>query len=147
MDLQPSLHSADNYRPWCAHICAFDITTRAHIQHIYAHTLTHLLTSDRLPCRGPYRLIDGDSRVGNPIHRAEDKFHVPQCVSKWESRRVAVLVRLRLHRETMAPANLCMRARVCVCERARANEKQHPRSSRIVYTGYWMGAGNSLQLE
>lgn len=23
----------------------------------------------------PYRLIDGDSRVGNPIHWAEDKFH------------------------------------------------------------------------
>lgn len=35
----------------------------------------------------------------------------------------------------------------CVCMRAHANEEQHPSSSRIVYTGYWIGAGNSLQLE
>lgn len=62
---------------------------------------------------GPYRLIDGDSRVGNPIHRAEDKFHVPQCVSKWATRRVAVLVRLRLHRETTASADLCTRVYMC----------------------------------
>lgn len=76
----------------------------------YSHTYTRATVS---LVAGPYRLIDGDSRVGNPIHRAEDKFHVPQCVSKWEPRRVAVLVRLRLHRETMAPADLCVRAYMC----------------------------------
>lgn len=50
-----------------AHICAFSIQAHATAS----------------PVVDPYRLIDGDSRVGNPIHWAEDKFHVPQCVSKW----------------------------------------------------------------
>lgn len=84
--------------------------SRAHMCLWYSHTYTRATVS---LVAGPYRLIDGDSRVGNPIHRAEDKFHVPQCVSKWEPRRVAVLVRLRLHRETMAPADLCVRAYMC----------------------------------
>lgn len=66
VNLQPSLHTVDNYRP-----CA-----RTYVPLVSRHT--------RLPppVVGPYRLIDGDSRVGNPIHWAEDKFHVPQCVSK-----------------------------------------------------------------
>lgn len=88
----PSRYTAGNYQSR-AHICAPLVST-------YTHATVSLVA-------GPYRLIDGDSRVGNPIHRAEDKFHVPQCVSKWETQRVAVLVRLRLHRETMAPADLC----------------------------------------
>lgn len=103
VNLQPSLHTVDNYRPRArarAHICAFGIQTRATAS----------------PVVDPYRLIDGDSRVGNPIHWAEDKFHVPQCVSKWGRgrmiRRVAVLVRLRLHRETMASMDLCTRVYV-----------------------------------
>lgn len=60
-----SLHTTDNYRS----------RTRIYVLHIYTRATVS-------PVMGPYRLIDGDSRVGNPIHRAEDKFHVPQCVSK-----------------------------------------------------------------
>lgn len=93
--------------------------------HVRVRTTVSLVAS-------PYRLIDGDSRVGNPIHRTEDKFHVPQCVSKWVTRRVAVLVRLRLHRETMAPADLCTRVYV---RTGRRKPFLHPPPSQTVYIG------------
>lgn len=112
--------------------------SRAHMCLWYLHIYTHVTVS---LVASPYRLIDGDSRVGNPIHRAEDKFHVPQCVSKWETRRVAVLVRLRLHRETIAPADLCTRVYVCTGWYTTS----HPRLK--LCTLGWLGAGNSLQLE
>lgn len=59
---------------------------------------------------------------------------MPQCVSKWVTRRVAVLVRLRLHRETMAPADLCTRVYVRTGRR-KPFPLPHPPSSRTVYIG------------
>jgi len=129
VSLQPSRHTTGNYQPR-AHICA-------------TGTYTHTRATVSLVV-SPYRLIDGDSRVGNPIHRTEDKFHVPQCVSKWVTWRVAVLVRLRLHRETMAPADLCTRVYVCTRRRT-LPPSSHPRLE--LCTLRWLGAGNSLQLE
>lgn len=104
------LHTADNYRS-CAHMSRCYLHTHIYI-YIHRHTQQTQISASLSLSWAPYRLIDGDSRVGNPIHRAEDKFHVPQCVS-WETRRVAVLVRLRLHRQTMAPTDLY----VCGCAR------------------------------
>lgn len=98
VSLQPR-HTAGNYQ------------SRAHmwLWYLHIHATVSLVV-------GPYRLIDGDSRVGNPIHRAEDKFHVPQCVSKWETQRVAVARSTAVTSGTMVLADLCI-SRVYMCAR------------------------------
>lgn len=134
LDLQPSLHFTGNYRPHAyARICAFGVRTHDRL----------------LPCRGPYRLIDGDSRVGNPIHRAEDKFHVPQCVSKWETRGRAEDGGARS--AAVTSGNYGIGGPVCVrvyVRGARTTARcARPRISNRVHWGMTLGAGNSLQLE
>jgi len=102
-----SLHTASTY-------CLQLSVSRAHmcLWYLHIHATVSLVA-------GPYRLIDGDSRVGNPIHRAEDKFHVPQCVSKWETQRVAVARSTAVTSGAMVLADLCIsRAYMCAREGA-----------------------------
>lgn len=112
---------------------------RTHVCLWYPHTHARPSTMSRTP----YRLIDGDPRVGNPIHRAEDKFHVPQCVSKWETpvgggaRSTAVTSGNYGHRW------IC----VCVYTCARGGASPISLSHLESCTPGWLGAGNSLQLE